>query len=99
MNYQDGHSEAKIVIDYFYFLLGEGKHPSGLSPHKMQPDAKERLVETIRSAFGRGTLLFGQGRNKTEQITKFIKDLRSHAGLDYEEGPKNNITTKTGFSE
>ena len=98
MNYQDGHSEAKIAIDYFYFLLGEGKHPSGLSPHKMQPDAKKRLVETIHTALAWGTLPLGQGFNSTEQITEFVKDLRNHAGLDYEEDSKDKKITKTGVS-
>ena len=75
MNYSDRLSDSDILIDYFYFLLGEGSHPSGMSRPKMPLDAKQRLIECIQTAIAWGVISIGNDKDS------LIKKLQRHAGI------------------
>tara|TARA_B100000780_G_C20734152_1_gene291691 strand:+ start:75 stop:470 length:396 start_codon:yes stop_codon:yes gene_type:complete len=83
MNYSDEISDSKIVIDYFYFLLGEDEHPCGLSRPKLEMDAKERFINVLHAAIGQGKLRLGESNwTSTPDLLAFKKKTRIYAGLD-----------------
>ena len=83
MDYSDEISDSQIVIDYFYFLLGEGMHPCGLSRPNLEMDAKERFINGLHAAIGRGALrLTDSNWTSTEDLQAFVKKTRAHAGLE-----------------
>ena len=83
MDYSDEISDSQIVIDYFYFLLGEGMHPCGLSRPHLEMDAKERFINVLHTAIGRGALrLTDSNWTSTEDLLAFVKKTRVHAGLE-----------------
>jgi hypothetical protein len=83
MNYSDEISDSQIVIDYFYFLLGEGKHLCGLYRPKLEMDAKERFINALHAAIGRGDLRLGDSNwTSTEDLLAFVKKTRIYAGLE-----------------
>ena len=42
MSFDELTKDSEIVVDYFYFLLGDGDHPSRLKSPNMTNAAKER---------------------------------------------------------